>query len=206
MPEDTTIVQDANTQQQSAPQNESSANNAGAQQSSGNVATEGNKPQNDCGKERAKIAELKVQIAALQKQLQEAQAGKEAVEGSKSELETQLAQLRQENEELKRRLKRKELIMDKFPDLAQFEARGLLPDAPEDELKDRLKAFHELVQGMTKQAAQRAAEGTVTPPHSASGAENLSEEQLIEMALQAQRNGKMQDYQRYMELLSQIGN
>jgi len=79
--------------------------------------------------------------------------------------ETEVQERDQEIGKLKPKLARANIIFKEFPQLASFEADGLLPDAPEDKLPEIFKKFSEKL-GSIKTAAGKeflAGGGSTTP-------------------------------------------
>lgn len=65
------------------------------------------------------------------------------------------------------------LIMGKFPDLAPFEAKGLIPAAPEDKLEELFANFRGSLEETGKRAKQEFQSGQTTPPGSNTANNNI---------------------------------
>jgi Skp family chaperone for outer membrane proteins len=95
--------------------------------------------------------ERQAQLDALQKDLE---AAKEGLDKATGELAAQEA-----------KGKRMQLIMSEFPDLAKFEAAGLLPNADTDEeMTEKLTAFRDALNSTVKANVERQVVGASPAP------------------------------------------
>jgi len=88
---------------------------------------------------------------------------------------------------------RQKLIIAEFPDLLQFEVQGLLPDGVGDELKTKLTAFKAAIDARGQAALADFRRGATPPPPDPATPKTSKE--LLQLAIAAQRAGKMDEYQ-----------
>jgi hypothetical protein len=98
------------------------------------------------------------------------------------------------------RNQRLNLIMAEFPDLVSFEGKGLLPTATSpEELKTKLLSFQETIGITRKQQKAEDLAGTSPTPGQKGNGENPTAQQVLAKAREAQRAGKFQEYNQYMD-------
>jgi len=160
--------------------------------------------QRTIAKKDAKIQELEAKVQELEGKLEDLSAEAETIK----ERAERASELEQQLTEKERELQRKKLVMSEFPELAQLEAEGLLPNADdEEELRQALAKVREYMQSFAKSAVEKAAEGTL-PETTETGQRDLSRlstEALTDAALDAVAKGDEQTYNRIMAILEQRG-
>jgi len=92
-------------------------------------------------KEQDAHTEAKTKLEQLRSELTTLTGEKGSFQDTLSKLETEKTGQEIELETLRRKDKRASLIMGKFPELATFEADGLLPEAEEDKLEETFSNF-----------------------------------------------------------------
>jgi len=107
------------------------------------------------------------ELLTIKQQLEQTSKGYEALSGEKTTLQTQLAEKESAISLKDAALARKNLIMKEYPNLISFEVNGLLPEAPLDQLPERLGKFAESLQTVEKMAKENHQAGA-TPPAPAS--------------------------------------
>lgn len=155
-------------------------------------------------KKDEEIAALKAKVEELESKLADVSAKASQLDEVAKKAEEYEQTLRQREREIKR----KNLVLSKFPELAKLEANGLLPDAGDDEeLEQKLASMHKTVLELAKSTAAQALQGVSHDVSGGTSDENIpqSEEELIEAAMQAAVKGDTKTYERYMELLSKRG-
>ena len=122
-------------------------------------------------KEQAAHATVVADLAALKGQFEQTSKGFEAVNAEKETLTKTLTEKEQALAEKEQALARKSVIMEKFPHLAPFEAKGLLPNADPTKLEDVLKLFSDSLDMIGKKAQTEFAAGGVgsQPPKKEDG-------------------------------------
>ena len=119
--------------------------------------------------------------------------------GQVQEKDTKVAELSKKN-------KRSNIIMEKYPALAGFEAAGLLPDAEEEKLDDVFSAFNSKIGALGEEGAKAfASGGGATTP--ASGDETkppttaaVTAEAHRKLSMEAFSNGDMTEYNKEYDL------
>ena len=94
---------------------------------------------------KATEGELQKQLQDIQKQMDERQ----------QELDQMTGQIAAQEA----KQKRTNLILSEFPDLAPFEAKGLLPDVPDDQMKDKFNEFREVFQSRVEDDVKKQVVG-----------------------------------------------
>ena len=106
----------------------------------------------------AQLATRASEISAAQTQLQAEQANVQT-------LTSQVTSLEGEKGNLSAQLERQNLIMGEFPQLATFEAQGLLPQAEgEDAMRDTFTKFAATIDGLKSSAIETLMEGASPEP------------------------------------------
>jgi len=198
------------TQRAVEQEQESAATNSGG----GNTTNTGGNSECDCSKQIEKavksyqrllskrdttIKELKDQIAELNGEVAEAQTRV----ASLSEYEARVKELEAELQKREKDLRRKKFIMEKFPNLAEFEALGTLPDADdENELVEKLQRFQKLIEGRRAPNMAGAFPDTNQETSHDGISPDLSEAQLMTLAEKARKEGDMAKFNKVMDLLT----
>lgn len=132
-------------------------------------------------------------LSAVQQKAQGLEATLQTLQAQSQEFQTKLQSTEATNATLQSEVERKKLIMGKFPQLAPFEADGLLPVAPLDQLETLLATFNSKL-GATQTAAKTEhIAGASNPPPGNSQAEPTSK-QLLDKANVLAREGKWAEY------------
>jgi len=136
----------------------------------------------------------KAQVEKLQADLLSAQTEKES-------LSTQITTLQATKQRIN-------LVMAEFPELAQFEAKGLLPNAStEEEMRSKFTDFRLALGGMVQQSVQGKAQGAGPAPSGAgTQAPTLTREQIYAELTRLAGSRKDEDRLRYTELLKAWDN
>ena len=130
--------------------------------------------------------------AGLPDQLAKVQADYDKLQSDHAMTLDQVLALETEKEVAEHALERKNIIFKDFPGLIAFEADGLLPDGTGDELKTKLTAFSEKMTKIGGDAFEAIIAGS-SPP-SPTSSEVLGEDQALDGALKAFREGDMEAY------------
>lgn len=101
---------------------------------------------------KGELLATQTQLKSITDQIASLENGSKSVLEEKTSLSAQL-------DAAQRKLKRDQLVMGKYPNLAQWEADGLLPDLPEDKLETALKAISEKLVTTNAQNRQQAVAG-----------------------------------------------
>ncbi|CAG0936812.1 hypothetical protein TFLX_05704 [Thermoflexales bacterium] len=100
---------------------------------------------------------------------------------------------------LQAKYERLQTVVTQFPDLAPFlgkdEASDLLPTGTGDELKTKLAAFREAMKQQGLSAAKDLIQGSTDG--GATEQKPKAKEELLQLAIKAQRDGKMDEYDHY---------
>lgn len=120
-----------------------------------------------------------------------------SAEGFQSEigqLKTQSSKSEEELQKAQQTIERHALIFGKFPELAQFEADGLLPQVPTDQLETKLTSFKEKWFSNQQAAKQEFAKGAKDdlPPRKAES--GRTPEAIRADMYTASRSGKLAEY------------
>lgn len=118
-------------------------------------------------KEQDAHKQASTELLTTKQQLEQTSKGYEALTGEKTTLQAQLAEKESALSLKEAALARKNLIMKEYPNLISFEVNGLLPEAPLDQLPERLGKFAESLQTVEKMAKENHQSGA-TPPAPAS--------------------------------------
>lgn len=104
--------------------------------------------------------------STLEEQFKAAVGQRESLSLEHDKLKGEHAKATDELTSLRAQFERTRLVLSEFPDLAQLEARGLLPTGQGDDLKKKLAEFRDTLKGMSsQQAAQIVVGGTPQPPN-----------------------------------------
>ena len=138
------------------------------------------------------------EVQSLKADLTTAQGEKEALETKVTGLETQVTEATGRADKAEGSLDRAELIMSDYPELAQFETDGLLPEAEDTEaLKDKLEKFQKALDAKVDKGVDKTLEGaTKTPNDDDDPDANLTEDQLYERMMDAANSGDTKERQR----------
>ena len=132
------------------------------------------------------------QLKSMTDQIASLETGSKSVLEEKTSLSAQL-------ESAQRKLKRDQLVMGKFPNLAQWEADGLLPDLPEDKLETALKAISEKLVATNMQARQTTIAGASALESTNTTTVEVNAAHLSAEAMTAARAGDMKTYTEKMD-------
>jgi hypothetical protein len=139
-------------------------------------------------------------LNATNQKLSEFEATLKTLQGQHDEFKTKYETAAVELNTEKSRNERLGLIMSEFPELVSFEGKGLLPAASSlDELKTKLTTFQETIGQQRKQQKQEDLSGTSPTPGQKGNGENPTAQQILAKAREAQRAGKFQEYNQYMD-------
>jgi hypothetical protein len=141
---------------------------------------------------KAELATAQAQIKELTDKIGTLETGSQSILEAKKSLEDQLTTT-------SRKLKRSQLVMSKFPHLAQWEAEGLLPDAPEDQLETVFKAIGDRLATTNTQARQQQVAGASALDSSASAVVEVSANVLLKEANDALVKGDQKTYNEKFE-------
>lgn len=116
----------------------------------------------------AKWEKLQADYDTLEEKLAEAKLSEDSHTSEKSKLEgsvaakdTEIAQLKTKIDKLENSKKRQDFILKEFPELAEFEAEGLLPDANTDEeMKSKFQKFKDTLGKRVTDTTKKKFEGT----------------------------------------------
>jgi len=101
------------------------------------------------------------QIAELETGLKSAQSDLEVLQEENKTWETEKADLQSQLDGMMKRIERTNLIMSEFPDLARFEAKGLIPQDKEgDELVAALTEMRTLITGSAEDVLKTLSAGS----------------------------------------------
>lgn len=159
-------------------------------------------------KEQEKVTAAQEKITTLTDQVN-------AFEGEKATLTSQIADLTKTNQThetelttLRTKEKRTKKIMLEYPELAVFEAKGLVPAAETDEDMDKIfKDFSEQVTDIQKKSAEQFGQGggRQTPPPKKKTEKSSSD--YLDLATKASLAGNGEEYEKnydlYLEALNQ---
>jgi len=142
---------------------------------------------------KAKVTEY----TTLKSQFDGLQAEKETVAKTLSEKEGLVGTLEAD-------IKRKSLIMEKFPHLSTFESQGLLPQKPLEELEGALGLFSASLEKISGEARKQHAEGGSAGEPAGKKQSVTSSQMKLHEAQQAAMRGNGAEYQKlygeYLEL------
>lgn len=146
-----------------------------------------------------KLKAIEEKAAKAKGEASELSASKSALEEKIAKLEEQLGQLKAEREKTDAQLERMRLVINEYPDLAPYEAKGLLrSDLADDKLKEYLDEFRSLVVAQAQQAATSFASGA-TPPPAGSDLSTLTETDIVNRMMELDSNSE--DYRRLEQIL-----
>ena len=156
---------------------------------------------------------LSAQLATRANEFSDVQTQLHAAQANIEQLTTQVTGLEGEKGNLSATLERSKLIMGEFPQLATFEAQGLLPQANDvDTMRDVFTKFSATIQGIQENAVSNLMEGASPEPVGGSDAGDgkpvtLTVDQAWQkvVELSGGRDAAAYDaaYKEYLELLSQ---
>lgn len=118
----------------------------------------------------------------------------EGIQSKIGQLETETGKSKEELQKAQQTIERHSLIFGKFPELAQFEADGLLPQVPMDQLETKLASFKEKWfsnQAAAKQEFSKGAKDEIPPRKAESG---RTPEAIRQDMYLASRSGKVAEY------------
>jgi hypothetical protein len=122
------------------------------------------------------------------------------LQGKVTELETTVSTKEQELGKLNGRLERHNVIFKDFPQLAPFEADGLIPDPREGQkLEDVLNAFNARLGSLQEAAKTNFKAGGTSEPPRAGDESNKSSNAFFQEALAYQKQGKTIEYNLAMD-------
>ncbi len=136
----------------------------------------------------AQLHELDTQLQTLTGDHEKTLADLTGLHGQHDALQTELKVAKETHDRL-------HLIMADYPDLIEFEVKGLLPDGSGDELKGKLTAFKEALKARGAAAVQNTVAGSTPPPPAPNPPKDAKT--LLNEAMAAARSG---DRKRYDEL------
>lgn len=162
----------------------------------------------------AKFASLQEQYDQLVAEVEGERQKSKGHETEKQTLATSVQQLTAERDDLNKKLAthvftqdRMKMILSEFPDLAQFEAKGLLPTADTlENLKPLLEAFRETMGGMVGDDVRKKLLGSSPAGGSSSsnnGAGKRSKEEIYARLVQLAGSNKSEDRLEYQNLLKE---
>ncbi len=153
---------------------------------------------------------LQTEHAKLTTQFQTAFTEAETFKNGLAERDQKLAQLTADHTKATTGLERARLIMSKYPELAPFEANGLLPTPGEGKtLEDVLGAFKTSLDDVAKKANANFAAGASLDPAGTSNLGGSSAQNATVATLQAKANeaaitGKSDEYNNYMDQILKL--
>jgi len=141
---------------------------------------------------KGELLTAQTQIKSLTDQFAALETGSKAILEAKTSLDEQL-------QAATRKLARNQLVMGKYPNLAQWEADGLLPDLPEDKLEVALKAISEKLATTNAQIRQTAVAGASALDSSANATAEVTATSLLKEANAAMLKGDQKGYNEKFE-------
>ena len=136
---------------------------------------------------KGELLAAQTQLKSLTDQIATLETGSKSILEAKTSLDEQL-------DSAKRKLARNQLVMGKYPNLAQWEADGLLPDLPEDKLEVALKAISEKLVVTNAQVKQTAVAGASALDSSANATTETTAASLLKEANAAMLKGDQKGY------------
>lgn len=134
-------------------------------------------------------------LASLQTQLTNKDTVLQGVSTQMTELTTKLEGSTKELEISRQKNERTTLIMGKFPQLSNFEADGLLPQAAAgDDLEKLLTSFSEKLGVLKKTSQQTVMAGASDPPSGKDAVSTPTTKQLLDEMNELSRAGKWKEY------------
>jgi hypothetical protein len=164
-----------------------------------------NRTKNELEKLREKEEDLLEQSETSKQNEQDLKGKLEDLQSLAEKAQTELDRLTGELATQEAKGKRAELIMSDFADLAQFEAKGLLPDAEdEDEMVEKFTAFREALSSTVSAGVEQKLTGTA-PSDTGGGKETPSKSKAEIYTRLQQLAGTRDPEQRaeYQRLLAQ---
>ena len=150
---------------------------------------------------QTKYQETQTALTDLQNKSMEWQTNLSTLEEKVKEKETKEEETAVLVETLERRQKRAQLIFSEFPELAPFEADGLLPEAEEDKLRETFSAFSTKLGSVKENAAKEFGKGGSGPTPPKKEEQKLETAQThLKMANQALSKGEFDTYNTEYEL------
>lgn len=144
-------------------------------------------------------------VADLQDELKKATGDLATAQATVSDFSVQLEELAKTKGELETKAERWALIAGEFPQLVQFETQGLLPNADIAELRGTLEAFQTNLKALTTSSNQNIGQGaSPSAPPQTPGYSQMSKDTLWEKAIEANRKGQTDEYERIMELMEKL--
>lgn len=140
-------------------------------------------------KEQEARVGLQKELEMLKEQFASTSKGFDAVNTEKQTLAAQLSEKDIAIKSLEAGLKRKSLIMEKYPHLASFEAKNLLPQADPEKLDEVFSAFTDSLKSLETMAAQKHQEGAVPPAPPPQSDQQPSVESLRNLMHEASLSG-----------------
>jgi hypothetical protein len=137
---------------------------------------------------KQKIAELENLRDALTTQLNEAQTTKDTVA--------------KEKETLTRKLSRHQILMTSYPELAIFEAKGLIPESPDGKDEEIFKVFSEQINSVAVRAKGEFGKGGAPTPPPPAG-QNTPKQEGNALLAQATAKALAGDREGYDALIDQ---
>lgn len=135
---------------------------------------------------KEQIETLKATISTMETEAKESTTTLDGLNTQLEELTDEKTTLTETVDTLTNDKLRTKLILDEFPNMAEFEAKGLLPDGADvEELRTKLTSFQEQIEAMTNHQLSEDLDGS-TPASTDTGqsADALSEDELWERAAQ----------------------
>lgn len=145
-------------------------------------------------KEQEARTSLAKEFETLKEQFASTSKGFDAVNTEKQTLAAQVAERDGMVKQLEAGLKRKSLIMEKFPQLIPFDAKRLLPEADPDKLEEVLTSFVESLNSLETMAKAHHQQGAVPPAPPPQSDQQPSLESLKKLMFEASlSNGALKD-------------
>lgn len=156
--------------------------------------------QRQLGESQSTIETQKLEIASLNEKL--------ASEGQRAEAVTKERDaIKQEAEATKANLTRAKLVMDKYPQLAGFEARGLLPTAESEEaLTAVLEEFANVMNAKASSELQQRLSGAVPPQPPGTPQDTETEDFLWRKMSETANTPEFLEWQRKFDALMERKN
>ena len=162
---------------------------------------------------RAQSAELNENFAAQANRLKELETSLSEKDASLAELQKMKEELEATAGSLKAKLERQNLILSEFPELVEFEAKGLLPTADDmDTLRERLETFKNTLGEIRKGAIEQELSGASPEPVEVAGEGDEKSPQLTldeawnkvtQLAGSGDQQAYEEAYSTYLDLLEQ---
>jgi chromosome segregation ATPase len=147
----------------------------------------------------------KTALEQVNEQLKALTSEKGSLSEKFSKLETEFSEQGIEMETLKRQNSRAKLIFGKFPELASFEADGLLPEAEENKLEEVFGKFREKLGAIKEQGKEEFGKGgTPTKPSPTAAAQPEGRASLLKQLAEATQKGDMKLFNEIQDKLMKL--